>query len=54
MQMKLFVLDSNTCNYLTVCKQMNSGSFEINLDFKVFIYKSYTEASKTKGQNFKT
>ena len=26
--MELLVLDSNTRNYLTVCKQMSSGSFK--------------------------
>ena len=37
----LFVLNSNTLNYLTECKQMSSGSFKNIVTYKLFIYKSY-------------
>ena len=33
---ELLVLDRNTCNYLTVCKQMNSGLFNILLTNYLF------------------
>ena len=32
----LLVLDSNSWNYLTVCKQINSGSFKNNVTNKPF------------------
>ena len=38
---ELLVLDSNTWNYLTVCKQMTSGLFK-DVIYKQFVYKSYT------------
>ena len=36
------MLDSNTWNHLTVCKQMSSGSFKNNVAYKIFAYKLYT------------
>ena len=36
--LELLVLDSNTWNYLTVCKQVSSG-FKINVTYKLFYYK---------------
>ena len=39
--MKLLVLDNNTWNQLTVCKQKSYGSFKNNLSFKLFVLKSY-------------
>ena len=36
---ELLVLDSNVWNHLTVCKQMNSGSFK-NVTDKLLVYKS--------------
>ena len=35
------MLIANTRNHLTVCKQMNSGSFENNVTNKLFVYTSY-------------
>ena len=37
--MKLLMLDSNTWKYLTVCKQINAGSFKNNVTNKLFVYK---------------
>ena len=36
------MLNSNTWNHLTMCKQMNSDSFKNNLTYKLFTYKSLT------------
>ena len=33
--------DCNTLKYLAVCKQINSGLFENNITYNLFIYKSY-------------
>ena len=40
MQLEILVLNSNTWNYLTVCKQMMPDLFK-NLNYKLFAYKSY-------------
>ena len=40
--MKLFVLDSNTWNHLTVREQLSSGAFKNNVTKKLFVYKSHT------------
>ena len=34
------MLSSNTCNHLTVCKQIRSGSFK-NVNYKLFVYNAY-------------
>ena len=31
----------HTQNHLTVCKQTSSGSFENNVTYELFVYKSY-------------
>ena len=41
MQIELLVLDNNTWNHLTVCKQISSSSFKNNVTDKRFVYKSY-------------
>ena len=38
--LELLMLDSNTGNHLTVCKQMSPGCVKI-ISCKLFIYKSY-------------
>ena len=43
---ELLVLDGNTWNNLTVCKQMSSDSFRNNITYKIFIYKLYIYISK--------
>ena len=40
LSIELLLLDSNTWNYLTMCKQMISGLFK-NVSYKLFIYKLY-------------
>ena len=36
------MLDRNTCNHLTVCKQMSSNnSFKNKVTYKLFTYKSH-------------
>ena len=49
---ELLVLDSSTWNHLTVCKQMSSGSFENNVTYKLFTYKSYIWGSLNKFPDF--
>ena len=34
------MLNSNTWNHLTVCKQISSGSFKDNVTYKLFVYES--------------
>ena len=37
------MLDRNTCNHLTVCKQMSSNnSFKSKVTYKLFVYKPHT------------
>ena len=57
-QMKLSVFDYNTWNYLTVCKQMSSGSFKNNVTYKLFrlqvihiidIYKQHLALNNLQG-----
>ena len=38
-KIELLMLNSNTWNYLTVCKQMNSGLFKNDITNKLFGYK---------------
>ena len=35
------IINNNSWKYLTVCKQMSSGSFENNVNNKVYVYKLY-------------
>ena len=37
---ELLILNSNTWNHLTVCKQMSTGSFK-NVTYKLFVYTSH-------------
>ena len=41
MHLKLFVLDNNNWNYLTVCKQISSDLFKDYVTYKLFTRKSY-------------
>ena len=38
---ELLVLDTNTWNHLTVCKQISSNSFKNKITYEVFPFKSY-------------
>ena len=35
------IIDHNTWNHLTVCKQKSSDSFKNNVTYKLFMYKSF-------------
>ena len=41
MIIELLVLNNNTWNHLTMCKQMSSGLFKNKVSYKLFSYKSY-------------
>ena len=36
---ELIMLNNNTCNYLTECKQMSTCLFKSNVTYKLFVYK---------------